>query len=395
MAMDWDRMGRGMKVAAKGMRRDAACELLDFVRLEDEREGIPGVIHVREIRTGREMYVTIPFSDEPSRAYKKNAVVQGNIIDERMRSCFQPGDYIVLENLYDFPDKGDTVDNPLMARYIKGLPNNPRKVVEGVMTIKGNNEHAFSVQVWEPQAVSLEEFKEQFGAVFDEAVKNYMLKVQEGRGPVVAAPGVQFRIIRGDELLGMSILLCDHSFDTDVSTEDRYKPLSVQEVAEGFASFRDWAKGKLGDDIECDIAVFKQYKASTYMVWKNERAPQAVMVQARAKLLVTDEEPPRFGGGVLACGQAVLKLSPGRVDPRTGRRLGEEHDFAVDIWVNGLKRHVHTFVQKAGGGELKLHPEMEVQKVELKKANVFFDSHAGDEECAMDEERVPKVRMGL
>jgi hypothetical protein len=336
------------------------CEVIGYPRLVKGDE--PGVIHVKDVTTGRELFVAI--MDAAKGARRQDAVMQGNMIDDRMRGNLPAGDLVVIESLIDSPGAGATVEEPAFARYVSGLPTDPNKVVQGIITLKGSTQACHSVQAWEPKALGIEDLAQR--KEFDEAVEYYLrnlaVKNETGQGlPVKEIPGIQYRVINDKgELVGMSPMLINHALDQDLPNEERYKPMSTEEVVREFSAFEAYAQEKV-PGCRVEAAVFNQFRASSYMTWQNDRSPQVAMCKAKSRFFFDDTTMPRFGGGVMAC-EGILKLSPGKIDPRKGIRVGAENQYATEVWVSGRHAHVHSMIADVNGAQIKIHPGMAVEQ---------------------------------
>lgn len=391
--MDW---GQKMQMAQdKGgkktqySRKDVVAEVIGYPRLGVGTDS--GVLHARDISSGQELFVSIVKNNQGQ--FNDKAPMQGNMIDSRMKDFLHPGDMVVIESMVDGPDVGKTVDKPAFARYISSLPANENKIVHGILTMHGSTKSCFDVQKWEPRAIDIEELAQriEFSDAADFYDRNLAHQNQTGRGlGIKEIPGVQFRIIdSNNQLIGMSPQLLNHSLDESLPKEERYKPLTTEEIVVEFSEFEAWAKQEF-PECRVDAAVFLQYKGSNYLTWQkeigkdNENNPvlknvpgyiqKLNMCMGKGRLLASDDASfPKFGGGVLAC-EGVIKVSPGKIDQRRGVKIGEENQFASQIWVNGEHRHVHAMVADVTGQNLKIHPKMMVElpnspKKELDQAN--------------------------
>lgn len=360
--MDWNKAMSTAKGETKKTfsRKDVVCEVLGYPRLAKGDE--PGVIHVKEVNTGREVYIAI--MDTAKSAKKQDAVMQGNLIDDRMQGFLPAGDMIVIESLIDSPGAGATIEEPAFARYVSGLPTDPNKVVQGIITLKGSTQACHSVQAWEPKALTIEELAQrpEFDAAVDYYLRNISYKNESGQGlPIKEIPGVQYRVINEQgELVGMSPMLINHALDQDLPNEERYKPMSTEEVVREFAAFEAYAQSKI-PGCRVEATVFNQFKASSYMTWQNERSPQVAMCKAKSRFFFDDVSMPRYGGGVMAC-EGILKLSPGKIDQRKGIRVGADNQYATEVWVSGRHAHVHTMIADVNGEQLKVHPGMSIEQ---------------------------------
>jgi hypothetical protein len=360
--MDWNKAMSTAKGESKKsyLRKDIVCEVIGYPRLAKGDD--PGVIHVKEATSGRELYVSI--MDAAKGSKRQDAVMQGNMIDDRMRGNLPAGDMIVIESLIDHPGAGATVEEPAFARYVSGLPTDPNKVVQGIITLKGSTQACHSVQAWEPKALTIEEVAQrtEFDAAVEYYLRNISCKNETGQGlPIKEIPGVQYRVINEQgELVGMSPMLINHALDQDLPNEERYKPMSTEEVVREFAAFEAYAQTKI-PGCRVEATVFNQYKASSYMTWQHERSPQVAMCKAKSCFFFDDTSMPRYGGGVMAC-DGILKLSPGKIDPRKGVRVGADNQYATEVWVSGRHAHVHTMIADVNGEQLKIHPGMAIEQ---------------------------------
>lgn len=368
--MDWNKTMKGQQgqeaPRPKFERRDVVVEVLGFPRLTTPEEA--GIVHVKEVETGREMYVAIA---EAAKSLKKpDAVMQGNIIDDRMKVFFEIGDTVVCESLFDSPGAGESIENPVFARYFSGLPIDESKVVQGIMTVEGSAQACFAVQVW-GRAFTMEGLAqvEEFDANLDYYLRSQHAKAETGKPlPIREIPGVQFRIIdSNNQLVGMSPLLKDHSLNPDVAPEDKYRPLSTAEVVQEFIDFEKFAQAKF-PGCRVDAAKFDNFKASPYMTWNHPESPQAYMCRAKGKLMSTDDKGPQFGGRVSASA-GILKLSPGKIDLRRGQIKGAENRYATELWCSGRHAHVHSMIADPDGTQLTIHPSMGLY-VPKKKADM-------------------------
>jgi len=374
--MDWNKtMGEtaGVKSESKTnhYRKDAMCEVLGYPRLAQGDVG--GIMQVKDLSTGQELFVTI--RGEKTKPVQKTEQGEdvdypfvGYCIDDGMKQALVPGDRVVLEALDTFPDAGLTAEKPVNAGYIRGLPTDESKVVQGVITLEGNTQKCFSVKVWEPKALTIEELaqRQEFDASVDYYLQKQAAMNETGqRLPVKATYGVQYRVINEQgELVGMSPMLADHSLDKSLPNEERFKPMGTEDVVREFASFEAYAQSRV-PGCRVEAAVFKQYMQSKHMAWGNPKSsvmtPQVKMCMAKSRFFSTDEYMPKFGGGVWAAKEGILKLSTGKIDQRKGVRIGAENEFPSEVWVRGVQGHVHSFIADVNGEQLNIHPGMAVE----------------------------------
>lgn len=373
--MDWNKtMGEtaGAKTENQGnyFRKDAMCEVLGYPRLAQGDVG--GVMQVKELASGRELFVAI--RSEKARPIKKNEKGEdvdypyvGYLIDEGMKQNLVPGDRVVLEAMDTYPDAGQSAEKPVLANYIRGLPTDESKVIQGVITLEGNTQKCFSVKVWEPKALTIEDLaqREDFNAAVEYYLQKQAAFNETGqRLPVKPVPGVQYRVINAQgELVGMSPMLADHSLDQSLPQEERYKPMSTEDVVREFASFEAYAQERV-PGCRVEAVVFNQFMHSKHMAWQKPGStvmtPQVKMCMAKGRYFHNDEHLPKFGGGVLAAKEGILKLSTGKIDQRKGVRIGAENQFPSEVWVRGVQGHVHSMIADVNGAEIKIHPGMAV-----------------------------------
>lgn len=303
-----------------------------------------GVIEVKEVDTGREYFVAI--SKYADQRYTAQAEWEGNHIDKRMMTNNPVGSRIALEGLTDYGDEsGKTMENPLSINRVIALPVNPSKTIEGIMTLRGMKDKAFDVQVWNPKAVdNLDTLKN----AFDGTVAHYIQGVEHHAktGEYLArkgVPGIQFRAVQDGVVVELSPAVQDHSLSKDA--KDKRLPLSFAEIKDAAAFFRDHFQNRFpGCTVEA--AVYTSFPASQNLTYP-ESSPLATMAKTKGKL-AQDQDYPAYGGATLAV-EGVLKLSPGKLNTKTGERRGEENDWADSLMVSGKKFHVHEAITSVDG----------------------------------------------
>ena len=376
--MDWNKTmgetaGTKKESTPSYILKDALCEVVGYPRLA--QGDVEGVIQVKEVSSGQELFVAI-FADkknsdqENDKREDADYPFVGDVIDDGMKQNLLPGDRVVVRSMVVYPGSGLTLDNPIRANFIRSLPADQSKVVQGIITLEGNAQACFAVKVWEPKALTIEDLAQR--PEFDAAVEYYLQKQaafnETGEYlPVKSTPGVQYRVINEQgELVGMSPMLINHSLDQSLPKEERYKPMSTEDVVREFASFEAYAQERVpGSRVEA--VVFNNFAVmkSKYMVWQKpdkKTIPQVFMCQAKSRFFYNDEHLPRFGGGVQAAKEGILKLSAGKIDQRKGVRIGAENQIPSEVWVRGEQGHVHSMIADVNGEEIKIHPGMAIEQ---------------------------------
>lgn len=383
--MDWNKtMGEtaGAKTESTGsnFRKDTVCEVVGYPRLT--QGDVEGVIQVKELSSGKDLFVAI--RGEKRKPALKNDKGEdadypfvGYIIDDGMKQNLVPGDRVVVEAMDTYPDAGLSPEKPIRANYIRSLPTDESKVVQGIITLEGNTQKCFAVKVWEPQALTIEDLaqREDFNAAVEYYLQKQAAYNESGqRLPAKPTPGVQYRVINEQgELVGMSPMLVNHSLDQSLPQEERYKPMSTEDVVREFASFEAYAQDRI-PGCRVEAVVFSNYAVmnSKYMAWQKPESkttsPQVKMCMGKGRYFYNDEHLPKFGGGVMAAKEGILKLSAGKIDQRRGVRIGAENQIPSEVWVRGVQGHVHSMIADVNGAEIKIHPDMAVVMPQQRQA---------------------------
>lgn len=343
--------------AGKGRKRDVFVQIKDYYFPNDKDKH--GVLEVEEVSTKRRMFVEI--SKYADQRYTERALWEGNHIDARMQENYPSGSYVALEGLIDYgPDSGKDIDNLLPVNRVIGAPQNPAKVVEGVITLRGTKDELFDVQVWNGKAMSVDSMNE-LRETFDQAVEYYKKNKAhyEETGkyvlPVKGKPGVQFRAVLDGVVVEMSPAVQNHYLDQNA--EDKRLPLSFDEVKMAADYFKQYIASRYpGASVEA--TTFLSYPASKELV-PGEKGPMSTMVLTKGKL-APDADFPLFGGVTLAT-EGVLMFQPGMLNPRTGKRIGEEHERVNKLLLSGRKFHVQESILTVEGVKPTLSESLSMQ----------------------------------
>lgn len=344
------------ETVGKGRKRDLVVEVKGYHFPEGKDK--PGVLEVEDLQSKRTLFVQI--SKYADQRFTSQALWEGNHIDKRMEENNPKGTIVVLEGLVDYgPDSGKDISKPLPINWIAGAPQNKDKIVQGVLTLRGNKERVFDVQVWDQQAIKVEDI-EQLKDTFNQAVEYYQRNKahHEETGehlPRKSIPGVQFRAVLDGVVVEMSPPVQDHMLDQ--TAPDKRLPLSFEEIKMAAEYFKQHIAARYPNAV-VEVTTFKSYPASQNLTHA-ETSPLATMALTKGKL-APDADYPAFGGATLAT-EGVLLLSPGKLNPKTGKRIGEENDWANNVFVSGKKFPVQEMILTTEGIKPVLSEALAVQ----------------------------------
>lgn len=340
------------KGGGQSHRRDVVATVMGYALDQ-------GVMRVKEVATGREYYVQIdPRSEVPN---VPQAAFVGGIIDARMQKNLPVGSPIVLERLIDFGEKsaaGSKPENPLWVRWINSAPTDPSKRIEGIITITGGKDRAYGVQVWDRQAVrldNLESIKDRFdqAVAYDIQSAEHYAKTGQ-RLPIKGVPGVQFRAVVDGKVVAFSPPVFDHRLVPDLPPEEKYKPLGFDEIKQAAAYYAEYFKERY-PNAEVEVVLFTNYPASRNLTYP-ENSPLERMAGARINL---EHDSDQTVPMALAC-EGVVILSPGALNPRTGERIGAENQWGNNVYASGEKFSVHERIADANGQKVTLSDGLKI-----------------------------------
>lgn len=321
----------------------------------------PDVLLVKEVSTGRDIYVTV----KPKGDFQPNQMLkyQGGIIDARMAKELPPGRYVILEGLRDYgPNSGKSLERPLICQWIS-RGQVPKKTKEGLITVVGTKDRVFAFNLLSPDYFPLSDSAKYKGlqSLLTESHIRYLEnQKKEERAPQQATYGYAMLLLddKGQVVRQQPMVTNLYSGIFDGVPENmRYAPPSGDHLQAHVDAVLAEYPG-----LQPVLVPVMSFRPSGIAFSSSGEQKSAMngyirfLATAKVPLGIDEQgevELPRYGGNCLAA-RGILSLSPGKAEiDAEGRPIvvGAENDFVNRVH---LESEVKSIPESLG---LPLHPE--------------------------------------
>lgn len=338
-------MAGGRSSGGGGRRRDIVAEVLSV-------DAKAGTMQVKD--AGGELLVevsrhTADRMEKKGAKPRADASHEGWLIDGRMADVAQPGTRVILESMIDYGSRGEDQKSPYPVGWIHLAPANEMKAREALVSSDGPRSSVYHVYEWPLRAL---ETHERYGQLLDREIARAAesfgaVGADKKHPPVKATLGFAVRAAADGVVFAHTPVMHWN--------KDEGRTISGKELDQIVNYYRDCYP-----DASVDVIPVQVHRPSNNMR-ENPQAtfPRAKMLSSIRSVVEIGQPLPTYGLG-MAVVPGVISLSPGKIDPRTGARKGEENNWANEVYASGKIDHAMEAVPTFSGEKLKIHPDLEL-----------------------------------
>lgn len=339
--------------SAEGRKKDLLVEITGY----DLKHG---VMHVKDAEN---VAFTARINPNKQVTSDNTYAFEGNKIDSRMERTLPIGSKVVLQGAIDYGVRDQ--NKPLNTDWVMTTPVDPNKLVSGILSAvpytdrQSGEEKVGKVLRWSTKAFSEADFSSPMfnrvsemmdrGAQYSEEATR---RREAGEPPLAIKPhlGFQFRAV--DRSKG-EIVELSNLVDYNPTAK---RPPNTQDFKDCFNWFKQHINDKFQDpNVQIEVTMYNTYRGS-----KNFDVTPNVRNLTHTGMNIAHDQPSQILQGGILAGEGFIKLSTGKVDPRTGQRSGEQNDFANSIIASGRKYPAQTMIPDTGGNYLKVSPSLPI-----------------------------------
>jgi hypothetical protein len=335
-----------------GRNRDAIVEVLGYDTEKKTMQVQEGerVFNVH-IRPGRDQSHAKPDTDPD---------FEGNMIDTRMSEILSPGTRIILECLTDYGQNGpDSRSMPI--NWVHSTPPKENKLQTGVVSLGGHRTPqgklvTNAVNLWAPQSYKPDQL-EQIAKAFDQSAqyavdRKQLIDNDEKPTPRRASFGFSLRAISNGEVV---------SYTPPVTyNKEEQRPPNAADLQSTLNGFRDTLEAFGISDAQIEICVCRSFPPTT----RGGIPAPRMLIDSKGKFMPGMGEFPNFGNQAMAAPNAVMKISPGKYDPRTQQMKGEHEEYVNTLLMHTKAVPLQEAILTADGQQVTLHESLEIAKPE-------------------------------
>jgi hypothetical protein len=335
-----------------GRNRDAIVEVLGYDTEKKTMQVQEGerVFNVH-IRPGRDKSHAKPDTDPD---------FEGNMIDKRMSEILSPGSRIILECLTDYGQDGPD-SRSMPVNWVHSTPPKENKLQTGVVSLGGHRTPqgklvTNAVNLWAPQSYKPDQL-DQIAKAFDQSAqyavdRKQLIDNEEKPTPRRASFGFSLRAIKDGEVV---------SYTPPVTyNKEEQRPPNAADLQSTLDGFRDTLEAFSLSDAQIEICVCRSFPPTT----RGGIPAPRMLIDSKGKFMPGMGDFPGLGNQAMAAPNAVMKISPGKYDPRTQQMKGEHEEYVNTLLMHTKAVPLQEAILSADGQQLKLHETLEIAKPE-------------------------------